>query len=816
MSIRGSSAKKRGRRSSCPWALQHFWWVLLTLSVVMTVYAVCTIASFNFGPNIVNITRAEINIPTDSQTSHTTDSSAAITTFPPMSLHDIVSEEINVSTAFLAPARQRGKSRRISLVIPFRDRESHLEAFKRYWRWFAGVSPQIDLWDIYIVEQFDSEPFARGWLFNVGLAVANRDKKTCKDLQHWPRSEVSECVVVQDIDYLPEEGVNYNQCKMPTQLSSEIDRYNWGVPYLQSAGGIVAMSAIDWSKINGFSNKYVGWGGEDDELHTRVKINGLLWEGKHLRRPAKGKGRFSGEYMHSFDHTRRIADPLAYAANMALLEDIKSGSDRWKTDGLSSLKFRILDRTVNDSESKDYGIRYYHIKVHPGKRERHLARLPLAIPADATCQMGTTKTVWLRIGWPIPWDLRDLRRRAAVASGCPNLIFLLVDVKNGIAKVLNDEDPRRLYVYYRSLNVPEEDGLIVADQRSASEVEKAYAALDLLWAPPTSYTVCKAYWKEYPRYKFFRGRHCDEGRWKTLQVRGSTFTAYSRPVAGRNLIEVCHSENIQHDVQRIVAGKHCEEKWSDMKWEGEDRIYVARPRKKGLLRLSTRLSFQPSSRILPPGVFETEPFKTVFDFDPVLPEPLLPAVVVLSISLRDDGAARFCVGPTGCSNGTDVLRFFVKPLQTTHTITPDLKEYSICSLEASDRTNDRHETICLGSNCCREGWKQRFRFALSSEQPGFTLASGPAASEAEQRRPLCVGSRVAAGAGLTFIARFAEHCGDSEHQHDFSLRAPSRADVAGAGVRAPGRFAILHEDLECASFVCPDTLALLSDLSQNT
>lgn len=48
-------------------------------------------------------------------------------------------------------------------------------------------------------------------------------------------------------------------------------------PYMTSAGGIVGMSLKHWRAINGFGNNYFGWGGEDDELHHRLRLNGLLY-----------------------------------------------------------------------------------------------------------------------------------------------------------------------------------------------------------------------------------------------------------------------------------------------------------------------------------------------------------------------------------------------------------------------------------------------------------------------------------------------------------------------------------------------------------
>lgn len=65
--------------------------------------------------------------------------------------------------------------------------------------------------------------------------------------------------------------------------------------------------------------------------------------GQSIKRPKKGFGRFSGKYMHSANHPKRITDSRAYARNLEQLKEIGSGGGRWKTDGLNSLAFSIVD-----------------------------------------------------------------------------------------------------------------------------------------------------------------------------------------------------------------------------------------------------------------------------------------------------------------------------------------------------------------------------------------------------------------------------------------------------------------------------------------
>lgn len=103
------------------------------------------------------------------------------------------------------------------------------------------------------------------------------------------------------------------------------------LPYPTLVGGIQAISKDHFIKINGYSNKFYGWGGEDDNLFERFVLKGL-----RLSRPKSTIGRYK---MNKIGHYR--SDQLN-KANYYLLGKYRPRSS---LDGLNRIKY--LNFTVN-------------------------------------------------------------------------------------------------------------------------------------------------------------------------------------------------------------------------------------------------------------------------------------------------------------------------------------------------------------------------------------------------------------------------------------------------------------------------------------
>lgn len=196
---------------------------------------------------------------------------------------------------------------KIALIVPYRNRKNHLETFINYIHGF--LQAQSIEYSIYVVEQSPKLAFNRGLLFNIGYNWA---------LQY----EQIPCFIFHDVDLLPESLENIYACtNVPRHMSSSVNTLRYKLPYGTLFGGVVAMMQVHFQMVNGFPNRYFGWGGEDDDLFMRVINKGL--------RVVRFDPEISRYYM--LPHMKESAPP----ENVEKLQHVTVYQDR---DGLSDHK----------------------------------------------------------------------------------------------------------------------------------------------------------------------------------------------------------------------------------------------------------------------------------------------------------------------------------------------------------------------------------------------------------------------------------------------------------------------------------------------
>ena len=165
---------------------------------------------------------------------------------------------------------------KLGVVVPYRNRDEQLRRFLRKLPFYL-TSKGIDF-EIIIAEQMDEESFNRGALLNAGALQAM--ELGCDYL------------VFHDVDLIP-RYVDYSYSNVPIELVGRVvdDSYEEAfkvslkskvVPH-DFFGGAVLFPTDLFKKINGYSNKYSGWGFEDNDLLERCKEFGIPLQSQRYR-----------------------------------------------------------------------------------------------------------------------------------------------------------------------------------------------------------------------------------------------------------------------------------------------------------------------------------------------------------------------------------------------------------------------------------------------------------------------------------------------------------------------------------------------------
>uniref|UniRef100_A0A3Q0KP76 Beta-1,4-galactosyltransferase n=1 Tax=Schistosoma mansoni TaxID=6183 RepID=A0A3Q0KP76_SCHMA len=220
-----------------------------------------------------------------------------------------------------------------AIIIPYRKRIQHLRVLTDHLHGF--LRHQRIPYTIFIIEQIGERKFNRGALLNAGFLEVSKFKEY-------------DCFILHDVDKLPEDDrIIYTCGPNPTHLSASLSTFNYKLIYERFFGGVVTFTRDQYLKINGFSNLYEGWGGEDDDLLLRVEQSGY-----NLSRINELIGRYYA-LSHNTDELNE--------KNPERFKLLKTSESRFKSDGLNSLKY-----TVTQSKSMYNGLIYWiSIDIHP-------------------------------------------------------------------------------------------------------------------------------------------------------------------------------------------------------------------------------------------------------------------------------------------------------------------------------------------------------------------------------------------------------------------------------------------------------------------
>jgi hypothetical protein len=198
---------------------------------------------------------------------------------------------------------------KVAIIIPFRNREEHLKILLR------NIHPMLERqqldYGIYVVEQFGKKGFNRAKLMNIGFLESRKQY----DYQ---------CFIFHDVDLIPEDDRNLYTCsEQPRHMAVAINKFKYKLPYFKYFGGVCALTEKQFLKVNGFSNVFFGWGGEDDDMYNRV-----IHSGYNISRYSKTIARYK-----MIKHKPEVR-------NLKRHKLLHTGKKRFKTDGINSTVYK--------------------------------------------------------------------------------------------------------------------------------------------------------------------------------------------------------------------------------------------------------------------------------------------------------------------------------------------------------------------------------------------------------------------------------------------------------------------------------------------
>lgn len=143
-------------------------------------------------------------------------------------------------------------------IVPYRNRKNQKKEFLRHMKEVILVDEPEGSYEIYFAHQYDSRPFNRGAMKNIGFLAIKKK---------YPLHYKQITFIFNDVDTYPSiKGmIGYDTVQ-------GVVKHYYG--YKFALGGIFSIKGIDFERILGFPN-FWGWGLEDNVIQDRALASGL-------------------------------------------------------------------------------------------------------------------------------------------------------------------------------------------------------------------------------------------------------------------------------------------------------------------------------------------------------------------------------------------------------------------------------------------------------------------------------------------------------------------------------------------------------------
>jgi hypothetical protein len=242
--------------------------------------------------------------------------------------------------------------KRLSIIVPYRARQQHLRDFVAHLRgYFARDKLDKAIpYRVLIVEQEPGLPFNRGALLNIGFILER---------------EQSDYVCFHDVDYLP-IWADYSWTEQPSRIiwyGADWRPIASGHSDLHTAndrehffGAVILTPNEAFERVNGYSNRYWGWGFEDLDLRRRFLAANIGI--------SRRDGTYSPLYHDNLGFQRDGKPTPIWFVNERLYRETWAGGEPRAADGLNTVSFTILNRAPIPDPRPERAAPWEMAKVH--------------------------------------------------------------------------------------------------------------------------------------------------------------------------------------------------------------------------------------------------------------------------------------------------------------------------------------------------------------------------------------------------------------------------------------------------------------------
>ncbi|CAF0708695.1 unnamed protein product [Brachionus calyciflorus] len=201
---------------------------------------------------------------------------------------------------------------------------------------------------IYLIEPDEKIEFNRGLLMNIGFIESIRDRINLKNISIEESMKNNNtywnCWIFHDVDMIPEDERLIYGCsdESPMHFAVSVSKFYYKTTdyFSNYYGGIVSFTKDQYLNINGFSNLYFGWGGEDDDLKSRVVL-----KYKDFKKIPANIG-----VIYTHDHDLDVPNPQRHIILEKILQTVNI--TRNFEDGIKTLKYKVVNISKNDLFTK--------------------------------------------------------------------------------------------------------------------------------------------------------------------------------------------------------------------------------------------------------------------------------------------------------------------------------------------------------------------------------------------------------------------------------------------------------------------------------